>query len=141
MASPDSIQKEIDKIDAEIAKEEAKVPPDPDVIARLKREKEIKQLEKRIAILDEAIGSLQRSIEKHAGQDIVPGLEAKLKEKETQRGDLQKELSKKKKEHRIKELEKKIADLTADDPDKNKKEIDKAQKEIEKLKEEIKALG
>jgi len=55
MQTPEDIQKEIDKIDEQIKSEEAKAWVDTDAFEKLKREKEIKQLEKRIAEIDEDI--------------------------------------------------------------------------------------
>src|SRR5262249_12068959 len=106
MPTREDIQKEIDKIDEQIKSEEAKAWVDTDAVEKLKREKEIKQLEKRIAEIDEDIALTNQSIVKYASSpDMVWGLQRTLHRRGNQKGELEKEL---------KELEKKAAKLTAD---------------------------
>ena len=117
MPTTDDIQKEIDKIDEQIKSEEAKAWVDTDAVEKVKREKEIKQLEKRIAEIDEDIAQTNQSILKYGtNPDMFWGLEKTLQRQTNQKGELEKELEKEKKENRIKELEKKGGELTADDP-------------------------
>jgi len=99
MQTPEDIQKEIDKIDEQIKSEEAKAWVDTDAFEKLKREKEIKQLEKRIAEIDEDIAQTNQSIVKYASSpDMVWGLQRTLHSQTNQKGELEKELKKKKKE-------------------------------------------
>lgn len=144
MPTHEDIQKEIDKIDEQIKSEEAKAWVDTDAVEKLKREKEIKQLEKRIAEIDEDIAKTNQSIVKYASNlDMVLGLQKTLYRRTKQKGELEKGkgTQKEKEGNRIKELEKKVEKLTADDPNKNKQEIKKADDEIEQLKREMKDLG
>ena len=106
MPTTDDIQKEIDKIDEQIKSEEAKAWVDTDAVEKVKREKEVKQLEKRIAEIDEEIAKTNQLIVKYASSpDMVWGLEKTLQIQTNQKGKLENEL---KKENRIKELEKKV---------------------------------
>jgi hypothetical protein len=95
MPTTDDIQKEIDKIDEQIKSEEAKAWVDTDAVEKVKREKEIKQLEKRIAEIDQDIAKTNQLTVKYASNlDMFWGLKKTLQRQTNEKGELEKELKK-----------------------------------------------
>jgi hypothetical protein len=95
MPTTDDIQKEIDKINEQIKSEEAKAWVDTDAVEKVKREKEIKQLEKRIAEIDEDIAQTNQSIVKYGSNpDMFLGLQKTLQRQTNQKAEVEKELKK-----------------------------------------------